>query len=560
MSLTSAMQVGFTGIQSNSVTVDTVGNNLANANTTAYKSQRTLFETLLYRTVSEGNAPTDTNGGTLPEQIGYGSTVASMQRNFKQGSTESTGFASDLAIDGKGFFILENGSDDQLYTRDGSFLLDKTNTLVTAAGRAVQVYQVDAGGSIDTSALGRLVVPIGLNSDPLATANVIMSGSLNADGDLASGGAVLSSQALTTGGAAPATAQTQLTALVDADGVPMFATGDEIAINAAKGGISLPESTFTVGTTGSTLGDLAGHLQNVLGINTDPTLGGSPGVSIVDGALVVNSNIGMANAVGLDSAAITNTTTPTGQLLSFTTTTPASGEQVDPPSFSVFDSLGNPVEVRLRLAMESKTDAGTTWRFFAESTGDTDPSSVLGTGTISFDQSGRFLSATGTTLSIDRANVGAVTPLTFELDFTALTGHAGSGGASQVTMGTEDGRESGVLTDYQIRPNGEVIAGYSNEYEQLLGQVALATFANEEGLVALGENTYRVGVNSGAATLFAPQSNIAGSIVQGALEAANVEIAEQFIGLITAQTGISSSSRVIRVADDLLQELLLLAR
>ena len=72
MSLSSAMFVGYTGIKANTVTVDTVGDNLANLNTTAFKNQRTLFETLLYRTVSEGEAPGATSGGTLPLQVGSG--------------------------------------------------------------------------------------------------------------------------------------------------------------------------------------------------------------------------------------------------------------------------------------------------------------------------------------------------------------------------------------------------------------------------------------------------------------------------------------------------------
>ena len=72
----------------------------------------------------------------------------------------------------------------------------------------------------------------------------------------------------------------------------------------------------------------------------------------------------------------------------------------------VYDSLGNPVEVRLRLAMESRTSSGTVWRFYAESPDDSDASAVLGTGTITFDQNGQFVSATGTDVQIDRALAG----------------------------------------------------------------------------------------------------------------------------------------------------------
>ena len=82
------------------------------------------------------------------------------------------------------------------------------------------------------------------------------------------------------------------------------------------------------------------------------------------------------------------------------TATPATGEGLT-TAFTVFDSLGNPVEVRLRLAMETRGDSGTTWRFFAESITDSDASPLLGTGTLSFDQDGRLVASTGTTLNVD---------------------------------------------------------------------------------------------------------------------------------------------------------------
>ena len=90
--------------------------------------------------------------------------------------------------------------------------------------------------------------------------------------------------------------------------------------------------------------------------------------------------------------------------------------------------------------------------------------------------------------------------------------------------------------------------------------IAVATFRNEEGLIAQSENTYVEGVNSGEVIIGAARTGTAGSIVAGALEQGNVDIAREFINLISAQTGISSSSRVVRVADELLQQLLLLAR
>ena len=116
------------------------------------------------------------------------------------------------------------------------------------------------------------------------------------------------------------------------------------------------------------------------------------------------------------------------------------------------------------------------------------------------------------------------------------------------------------MIGFSINPDGVVIGAFSNQQTQVLGQVVLATFPNREGLVALGENNFTIGPNVGEVSIVAPQTVGAGSVVSGALEQSNVDIAREFVNLIKASTGISSASRVVRVADDLLQELLLIVR
>lgn len=565
MSLSSAMLVGFTGIKSNSIGVDTVGDNLANLNTTAFKAQRTLFETLLYRTITEGEGPSDTSGGTLPRQIGSGSGVSAIQRDHRQGGIDSTGFPSDLAVDGDGFFILRGPAGQDLYTRDGAFRLDATQTMVAANGNPLQVFAADAAGQVQPGTLSNLVIPLGSLSEAVATTQVTMEGQLDSNTPIASQGAIVTSQPLLTAGGAAATAATLLTALVDANGVPLFTAGDVLSINATKGGIAIPPATFVVGSTGTTLGDLAQHMEAVLGIHTDPATGGTPGVTVAagpdpaPGSLVIQSNRGEINAVTLDAASITNTTGAIASPFAFQTQTAAVGGGVT-TSFGVFDSLGNLVDVRLRAVLESKSDTGTTWRYFAESAGDTDLSPVLGHGTITFDANGRFVAATGTDLQIDRAGTGAVTPLAFTLDISRLTGLAGADGASQLIMADQNGTPAGIMTGFSIDADGIVTASFSNQRTQVLGQVPLATFINNEGLVALGENAFVPGPNAGGPNVVAPRTGVAGAVISGALEQSNVEIAREFINLIQSSTGITSASRVVRVADELLQELLLLAR
>jgi len=561
------MLVGFTGIQSNTVGVDTVGDNLANVNTTAFKTQRVTFETELYRTISEGEPPQEVTGGTLPYQVGTGSSVSSIQRNFAQGGLDATGLTNDLALDGDGYFILRVPSGGHVYTRDGSFLLDADQRLVSASGAPVQVFAADADGNIQTSTLSDLIIPIGSFSDAVPTSNVVMDGRLDTENtNIASAGAVVASQALVTDTGAVATSTTALTSLVNVDGIPLFSAGDELAINATKGGVTVPTSTFIVGTTGSTLGDLAQYMQSVFGINTDPATGGTPGVTIAvepdprAGSLVVSSNTGEINAITLDGASIVNkSNTAIPSPFTFATVQDAIGAGVT-TTMRVFDSLGTDVDVRIRAVLESKSQSGSTWRFYAESTDDSDLSPIVGTGTITFDTNGGFVGATGTNLRIDRAGTGAASPLRFNVDFTALTATTGPGGNSQLIMDSQDGAGAGILMDHRVEEDGTVVGLYSNDTEETLAQIALATFANNEGLTAQSDNTFVEGPNSGVADIVAPRTGVAGRVVSGALEQSNVEIAREFINLITSSTGISSASRVVRAADDLLQELLLLAR
>ena len=226
----------------------------------------------------------------------------------------------------------------------------------------------------------------------------------------------------------------------------------------------------------------------------------------------------------------------------------------------VFDSLGNPVEVRLRASMESRNESGTVWRFFAESTNDSDPTPLLGTGTLTFDQDGQLVASSGTDLTIDQTQAGSATPLSFSIDMNNVTGLNFGNNASSLVLATQDGSPGGTLIDYEINNQGILVGTFSNGRTQQYGQLAVATFRNNAGLTALNQNNYAVGINSGDAQISAPQVQGAGAIVSNSLELSNVDLSREFVNLITASTGFSAASRVVRSADDMLQELLLLAR
>jgi flagellar hook protein FlgE len=562
MGLTSAMLVGFTGIQSNQSMIDTVGDNVANVNTTAFKSQRALFETVYYRTLSAGSGPdASTNtGGVNPMEVGYGSRLAALQRSFEQGSIQSTGSKSDVAIDGGGFFVLADSIGDQVYTRDGAFTLDAGNTLVTNSGAYVQGFAADENGDIVTGTLSDLVIPLGSESEARATTSAELVGNLDAAAAVATSGAVVQSGALVTA-AGPATTATQLTTLVDDDGVALFNAGDVITVrNAQKGGVDLPEAQFVVGSDGATVGEFAAFLEQVTGIDTDTSTpsGQTPGVVVdANGALVITSNAGDANAISIAAADIRNATS--GRLPFTFSSTPATGDGLT-TAFTVFDSLGNPIEVRLRMALETRDESGIVWRFHAESVNDSDLNPLLGSGTLTFDQNGQPVASAGTQISIDGNTTGSATPLTMNLDFDGVTGLNFGNGESSLVMATQDGTPGGTLIDYEIDSEGVITGTFSNGQTRLFGQLALATFRNPSGLNGLADNTFAVGANSGEAMISAPRQNGAGSIQSSSLELSNVELSREFINLISASTGFSAASRVVRSAEEMLQELMLLAR
>jgi flagellar hook protein FlgE len=117
MASTNAMYTGLSGMNANARRLDVIGNNIANANTTAFKSSSMYFETQFSRTLSNGTQPSTNDGGTNPYQIGLGVKIAGTTRDFNPGSISATGNGRDMAIDGKGFFIINRGSQQLFHPR-----------------------------------------------------------------------------------------------------------------------------------------------------------------------------------------------------------------------------------------------------------------------------------------------------------------------------------------------------------------------------------------------------------------------------------------------------------
>lgn len=164
------------GMQNHQTRMDVIGNNIANVNTYGFKRGRVDFQDMISQQLSGAAKPTTEVGGVNPKEVGLGMSVAAIDTIFTQGNLQSTGVATDLAIQGNGFFVLKNG-DQSFYTRDGSFSIDKNGTLVDPAnGLRVQGWMAeDVNGTqmLTTSATPTdLVIPVGEKDPPKATANV----------------------------------------------------------------------------------------------------------------------------------------------------------------------------------------------------------------------------------------------------------------------------------------------------------------------------------------------------------------------------------------------------
>jgi flagellar hook protein FlgE len=173
---------GISGLRSNQLALDVTGNNIANANTIGYKSSSTVFQDTLSQMLTAGTRATTNNGGSNPIQVGLGVSVAGTALNLGQGSMETTGRSTDLAISGDGWFVTKQGGEN-LYTRAGSFSFDDQGDLVTPSGARVQGYQLDANGN-KTGGLTDLSLD-GTNAQPAVPAGVeLRSYSFGKDGKL----------------------------------------------------------------------------------------------------------------------------------------------------------------------------------------------------------------------------------------------------------------------------------------------------------------------------------------------------------------------------------------
>lgn len=568
----SALSAGVSGLKAHQAMLDVAGNNLANVNTTGFKSSSVTFAELLSQTIKGASGSSDNLGGTNPQQIGSGVEVSGIRRNITQGNIVSTGQDLDVAIDGNGYFVLNDGRQD-VFTRAGSFGIDENNTLVdpTTGYKVQRIGTYGEAEGFQTTGDSSIHIPWDASMPANSTGVITLNGNLrsSAESEDAETHTLVSNTAFTSNsGDNPATAATYMSDL-DQWTAPL-AVGDTGTILIS--GIQEDGTVFTnqpVTWTGAAAG--AGEtIQDVLDQISALYIDSTASLNS-EGKIVVTANTG-----GYNQAQVTG--------MSYT---PAAGESMSLPTYfdysriggndqksfkiTVFDNMG---EQHVLTGVFVKTDTTNTWDLVIQSVtgerqGDWGTYDIYNSGALNrrisgveFNTDGSFKGLTSTAeraeFSVQFENNPSVTQtITLDLgtagEFTGLTQFASQ--QSSAAALTQDGYEAGSLSNISIDNTGMVVGTFTNGVKVDVAALQIGTFQNPEGLETVGGGYFLPTANSGEPIATMAATAGAGSIRGQSLEKSNVDIATEFVTLMQAQNGYQANARTITVANDILREL-----
>ena len=446
---------GVAGLKTHQTRMDVIGNNIANVNTTAYKSQSMTFSDLMYQTTqaASGANPTTGVGGINARQIGLGAKTSAIKTAITtQGASQTTNDPFDIMITGDSFFIVNNGQNNY-FTRDGSFYVDGAGNLaMTSTGYNVMGWKVDPNDASaikqDTVSALRVMTTENMTYPPEATKSARISG------------------------------------IIDKNDTNVNAT--------------------------------AGKIMN----------------------LEFYDNQGYKYTAKLS----VHSTTTEGQ---FTV-------QLD----DILDSKGKTV-----LADKSKASLQ------QNNTSITAPVLEFNTNNGSFKNvgtAGAQTAASTLTLHFDTGTFPSFSDITIDFSNCSNLNNNGSSTVSPIrgdAKGNGAGRKVGEMSGIDIQKDGMIYANYDNGCSRLLGQIAVATFANASGLAKEGDNLYSATQNSGDFDGIGTDITTGGGYMNtGVLEMSNVDLSSEFTEMITTQRGFQANSRIITVSDTLLEELTNLKR
>ena len=561
---------GVAGLKTHQTRMDVIGNNIANVNTTAYKSSSMTFSELMSQTTQKASGANATTGvgGTNAKQIGLGVKAGAINTAITtQGSAQSTGNPFDIMITGDNFFVVSNGSEN-FFTRDGSFYVDGAGNLaMTSTGYNVMGWGVDeTTGNIkqDTVTALRIMSAANMTYPPEATTKANISGILDEnDKDVTSANGKTvnlnffdargySYTAKFTfkqsGGDKTNEYSMELSKLLDS-------TGAEIDISKLEFGNRSQQKMETKVTLNTDAYKWDGKVLKTKDGTTD--VADLADIFKADGSLITPADDAaaqkqqkaldaIAKAYGYEGS--------TDEFLNLYITSTANKDK----QLTIQDLLGNmmagkPTDVLpadgSAITMEGRYFEGTTVVFNK----DTGKLESVGGSTTNLNVNAAFSALGG--------NFSDVT-----IDLSECTNYDNKGtstiGATSGDLdGLGTGRRLGDMIGVSIQKDGMIYASYDNGMTKLLGQIATAAFANASGLEKEGDNLYSATLNSGEFDGIGVDITAGGGYMStGQLEMSNVDLSSEFTEMITTQRGFQANSRIITVSDTLLEELTNLKR
>ncbi len=461
-----SLYAGVAGLKTHQTRMDVIGNNIANVNTTAYKSQSMTFSDLMYQTTQAASGANATTGvgGTNARQIGLGSKTSAIKTAItQQGATQTTNDPFDVMITGESFFVVNNGSEN-FFTRDGSFYVDGAGNLaMTSTGYNVMGWLPDPDD------------PTTIKQDTVTALRVMTEANMTYP--------------------AEATSQATFAGIIDTNDTNVTSTEGRVV------NLEVYDNKGFKYTVRCSLHDASTADDGVFFLQIDDILD-------TNGKSVVGATETVADYVKFG----TGTVGPTADTTAYLKYSTKDGS---------FLNVGTAI------------DDTTTQQ-----------------STITFD--------------FDQAKLPSFDDITADFSATSNQNNNGSStfvGSKGDSKGNGSGRKVGEMSGIAIQKDGKIYASYDNGQKRLLGQIAVANFANASGLSKEGDNLYSATQNSGDFNGVGEDITANGGYMNsGVLEMSNVDLSAEFTEMITTQRGFQANSRIITVSDTLLEELTNLKR
>lgn len=571
-----SMYSGVSGMKVHQSKLNVIGNNIANVNTYGFKSSRATFRDVYYQTVKGGSAGSSSAGGSNASQVGYGAQLGSIDLMMNRTSFQMTDRAMDLAVDGEGFFQVQDAAGNKFYTRAGQLQFDSAGNLTDAQGNFVLGVSGNPLGKKPGSGLIQLQIPPVPPSASAGTDSIndvkfnITSSNNTKDGNVSFQfipGSDMADEELvkanvgTSGIVISVNPSAEFTNMADfSNQVNQAITDYCMANNGAPhpaGDFTIscePAAAFAGKLTGKQIcsddfgmqyGKLSGWPGSIFSGITPSGISGSafgklftgtPPKMAGDPTMTYRAAVAGGDPACWEMSMVIDGVTYTGKV----------EDNEAGKSTGKFYLRNAAAGADANDYIEMKRPAFASMVSQWKSENPADPQPEPGPGAIMklpTGFAGRFAAEVTGSKTVESSNLG-LSSKKFLL----------RGG----TVGGPQGIEN--LSGIVISSDGVITAQHAVLGDITIGRIDLVTFANPEGLLAMGGTYFSSGPNSGNTSFAQPGQDGAGPLVSGSLEMSNVDLSREFSDMITTQRGFQANTRIITVSDEILNELVNLKR